>query len=68
MDIVLNGESVSLAAGATVAEVVATTGREATGRGIAVAINGEVVPRGEWSSRTVNEADKVEVLAAIGGG
>ena len=68
MNIVLNGESVSLAAGATVAEVVSTTGQEVTGRGIAVAINGEVVPRGEWSLRTVNEADKVEVLAAIGGG
>jgi sulfur carrier protein len=68
VNVTVNGEPVSLETGTTIAGVVASTGREPTGRGIAVAVNGEVVPRGEWSSRTVDEADKVEVLAAIGGG
>lgn len=68
MKVIVNGESVSLQAGTTVADVVARAGHEPAGRGIAVAVNGEVVPKGEWLLRAVNEADKVEVLAAIGGG
>ncbi|MFC4333699.1 sulfur carrier protein ThiS [Salininema proteolyticum] len=36
-------------------------------RGIAVAVNGEVVPRGEWA-RALDDGDKVEVLTATQGG
>ena len=37
-------------------------------RGIAVALDGEVVPRGEWGSTVLREGQAVEVLAAIQGG
>jgi sulfur carrier protein len=35
---------------------------------VAVAINGEVVPRREWPRTGVSEGDAVEVVRAVGGG
>ena len=42
-----------LADGATVAQAVSATGAEPGARGVAVAIEGEVVPRGEWERSRV---------------
>jgi sulfur carrier protein len=68
MNVKVNGEQVSLAPGTTIQDIVVASGRRHDARGIAVAVNGEVVPRRRWSERTVSEDDSVEVLAAIGGG
>ncbi len=35
---------------------------------VAVAINGEVVPRGTWTDAKVTEGDAVEIVRAVGGG
>lgn len=37
-------------------------------RGIAVAVNGEVVRRAEWASHELAEGDRVDVLTAAQGG
>jgi sulfur carrier protein len=37
-------------------------------RGVAVAVNGEVVPRSGWADRTLHDGDRVEVLTAAQGG
>ena len=37
-------------------------------RGVAVAVQGEVVPRSEWSHRTLSVGDRVEVVRAVQGG
>lgn len=37
-------------------------------RGVAVALNGSVVPRDGWDSTVVNDGDAVEVLTAMQGG
>jgi sulfur carrier protein len=37
-------------------------------RGVAVAVNGEVVPRGEWGERGLREGDAIEVVEAVQGG
>jgi sulfur carrier protein len=66
--IVLNGEAQELPEGATVESAVMATGAPANGRGVAVAVDGEVVPRGEWSTTTVSEGQQVEVLHAVQGG
>jgi thiazole synthase len=68
MRIELNGESRELPAGATLVDAVRESGVEAEARGVAVALDGEVVPRGEWDSTPLPEDSKVEVLAAIQGG
>jgi len=64
----LNGERVELADAATVVDAVAATGASATGRGVAVAVGGEVVPRAEWSERRLADGESVEVVHAVQGG
>jgi thiazole synthase len=68
MRIELNGEPCELRDGATLADVVAEAGAGEGARGVAAALNGEVVPRGEWSQTQLHEGQAVEVLAAIQGG
>jgi sulfur carrier protein len=41
---------------------------ELTGKGIAVAVNRQVVPLQQWPQRLLAEADRVDVVRAIGGG
>jgi sulfur carrier protein len=38
------------------------------GRRLAVELNGEIVPRSEYSARPLAEGDQVEIVQAIGGG
>ena len=40
----------------------------AGGRGVAVAVDAEVVPRGQWETTELDEGARVEVLRAIQGG
>jgi len=63
----LNGELRELPDGATLADAAEAAGAEST-RGVAVALDGEVCPHGEWASTPLTEDSKVEVLAAIQGG
>jgi sulfur carrier protein len=68
MTIVVNGRSAEMDAAVTLAAALARLGYDAGGAGIAVAVNGEVVPRGSWPDTTLAEADHVEVLGATQGG
>ena len=54
--------------GATLADAVRETGAEPDARGVAVALDGEVVPRGGWATTALSDGQQVEVLAAIQGG
>jgi sulfur carrier protein len=68
---IVNGEARTLPAAATVADVVCElhAGRApAEIRGIAVAVDGEVVSRGAWTEVRLRDGARVEVLGAIGGG
>ena len=65
--IFLNGEPRERA-GATIAELLADLGIEDRARGVAVAVDGEVVPRAEWNERRVTEGERVEALSAMQGG
>ncbi|HEV3047389.1 MAG TPA: sulfur carrier protein ThiS [Solirubrobacteraceae bacterium] len=66
--ILLNGERSEVRAGETVAQVLGRLGLERDARGVAVAIDGEVVPRAGWDTRVVGEGARVEVLTAMQGG
>jgi thiazole synthase len=68
MNVELNGEVRVLPADATVADAVEQTGAAPDARGLAVAVDGEVVPRGQWREVALREGQAVEVLAAIQGG
>jgi sulfur carrier protein len=65
--IFVNGEPRERA-GATIAELLSELGVEAQARGVAVAVDGEVVPRADWDARRVNEGERVEALSAMQGG
>ena len=66
MRIQLNGESLDLPDGETVAALL--TRLELTGRRVAVELNLDIVPRSQHGQTTLNDGDSVEVVHAIGGG
>ena len=68
MNVTVNGESRRLAPGATVASVIELLDVSPGGRGVAVALDGEVVTRSQWTETKLREGAAVEVVAAIGGG
>ena len=68
MMIVLNGEAHELAQGATVEEAVAVSGARPSTRGVAVAVDGEVVPRGAWATTELRDGQRMEILQAVQGG
>jgi sulfur carrier protein len=62
----INGEQRELAEGARVADVLGALGAPSTG--VAVAVDGEVVPRAGWADSVLTEGSRVEVLTAVQGG
>jgi sulfur carrier protein len=62
----INGEQRELEAGARVLDALTALG--APGSGVAVAVDGEVVPRAGWSDMELSEGSRVEVLTAVQGG
>jgi sulfur carrier protein len=62
----VNGEDRDLPPGATVVDVL--TSLDAPARGVAVAVNGMVVPSSTWQAVLVHEGDRIEILTAAQGG
>ncbi len=65
--VLVNGSDRHVPAATTLADLVAEMAPEVR-RGIAVAVNGAVVPRSEWGRTAVSAGDRVEVLTASQGG
>lgn len=68
MRVRLNGAERTLPEHASVADAVAVTGADPARPGIAVAVNGHVVRRGEWVVTRLGDGDAVEVVTAVQGG
>ena len=66
MNVVVNGEDRALSNGTTVAVLVEELGRSP--KGMAVAVNEEVVPRSTWRDVELHPGDRIEVLSASQGG
>jgi sulfur carrier protein len=66
--IFVNGREQELAAGKSVVAVLEILGLSADARGIAVAVDGEVVPRAGWETFAIPDTARVEVLTAMQGG
>jgi sulfur carrier protein len=64
----LNGEWHELADGATVADAVELLGVPLDARGVAVAVDREVVRRGAWEETALTGGARIEILTAIQGG
>jgi sulfur carrier protein len=68
MLVTVNGEQRALPPGATLAQLVELLGGRRGGRGVAVALAGEIVPRGSWERTELRDGARVEVVAAVQGG
>jgi sulfur carrier protein len=68
MQINVNGEDRELPEDATVATVIALLDVPPGARGVAVALDGEVVSRGRWDETRLAAGARIEVVAAIQGG
>ena len=68
MKVFVNGTPREVPERTTVAGLVRETGGPPGGRGVAVAVDAEVVPRGRWEETELSEGQRVEVLGAIQGG
>ena len=69
MNVHLNGRAHEVSSGTTLADAVRLVATEPNARrGIAVALNGEVVTRSTWEEVRLQADDRIEVLRAVGGG
>jgi sulfur carrier protein len=66
LEVQVNGNWRSFPDGTTVAGLLAELG--AAQRGIAVALEGEVVRRGDWAEMVIPARARLEILTAVQGG
>lgn len=66
MNVEINGEAREVSAGTTIAALLAALNLPTDG--VAVAINLDVVPRGQHAERVLVAGDRVEIIRAVGGG
>ena len=66
MQIILNGESLTVAPGMTLKALVETLGGDP--RGVAIERNLEIVPKSEHGEVTLEAGDRLEVVQFVGGG
>ena len=66
--VLINGERRRLPDGATLELAVREAGAPEGGRGVAVAVDGQVIPRGDWPATRLSDGQRVEILNAVQGG
>lgn len=66
MTIVVNGDQTQIAEGSGISDLVKSLGL-VTER-VAVEVNKRIVRRADWSSTTISEGDRVEIVHFVGGG
>ena len=66
MDVWINGERRALTDGATVPDALGALDLPRVG--VAVAVDGEVVPKARWDGTVLADGARVEVLTAVQGG
>ena len=68
MIVQVNGRPADLPDGATVADAVKAVGIDGERRGVAVAVDGEVVRSADWERTPLAERQAIEVVRAVQGG
>ena len=68
MKVFVNGAAMDMKEHAVIADAVSAVRNQGSSRGIAVAVNGTVVPRSSWAEAELSESDRVEILTAVAGG
>ncbi|MCH8246027.1 MAG: sulfur carrier protein ThiS [Bacteroidetes bacterium] len=69
IDIVVNGDESRVENGSTLADLLESVNIDIENtRGIAVAVNDEIIRRTDWNKRELNAGDSVELVTARQGG
>ena len=68
MKVIVNGEQIALLEGDSFVSLLTEYGYDLETRGIALALNGEVIPRGSWAETKLSNGDQVELVRAVQGG
>lgn len=68
MRIKLNGEDKDVEEGISIRDLLIDLAHDPDRRGIAVAVNAEIVVRAKWSSTRLGGGDRVDIIAAVQGG
>lgn len=66
MKIKINNSEAAVAEGATVADIARE--QQLPDKGVAVAVNNEMVARADWGGRVLKEGDDIVILKAFCGG
>jgi len=66
--VIVNGQSSNIPPGETLVVVLDRLGLSLDARGVAVAVDGEIVPRAAWNTFALAADAHVEVLTAMQGG
>lgn len=68
IQIKINGQVQSQPRGVTLAAVLATLGIDSSRRGLAAALDGQVVPRLAWPDTVLNDGSRLDIVIAAPGG
>ena len=66
--VAVNGERCALPAGGALVDLLATLQIDRETRGVAVAVNDELVPGAQWAGCRLQAGDRVEIVRAVQGG
>ena len=68
MKIVLNGKKRHVSNRPTLRALLTECGLDPSQKGVAVAVNAEIVTREEWASTRVEAGDRIDIIHAVQGG
>jgi sulfur carrier protein len=68
VSVTVNGELYELTEGTSIATLLESLNAPGSGRGVAVALDGEVVPHGAWTGTAIGPGARIEVVVAVQGG
>jgi sulfur carrier protein len=68
MKIKINGELKELKSKICLSELIQQHLNNKDPKGVAVAMNGKIIPKQQWRSTTLNDVDDIEIVHAVQGG
>lgn len=68
IEVEINGLARRLRTGCTVAQMLGELGIDASAGGVAVAVDGAVVPRSRWPASELTQGSRIELIRAVQGG
>ena len=68
MELIINGEKKDAGDIRTLEGLMTEMGYNTASKGMAIAVNDTVIPKGRWKTTTLNTGDTIEIIHAVQGG